>query len=306
MKRVAVIDVGSNSIKYFLGELNTDGTLKTITDQNDITRLGEGLRETGVLSDEAMARNSAAITRFAADARANNTDKIFCVGTMALRNAKNTADFIARVQSDANITLTVIPGEEEARLSYLAVLSALGTDGEVVVFDTGGGSTEFIFGNGADITQRFSIDLGAIRITEKYFADDPVAPGSVDNALAEILSDLEKGGVSGNPKQLVGIGGTVTSMGAVMHQMTTYNPDIIQGSVLSCDEIENQIASYSAKTLEARRTIPGLQPKRADVILAGACILKAITTRLGALSIIISDRGLRHGLAYEQLKEETK
>jgi len=304
MKRVAVIDVGSNSIKYFLGALNADGTLKTITDQNDIVRLGEGLRETGMLSDTAMARNAQAITRFANDARANGADKILCVGTMALRNAKNTTEFITRVQADANVTLTVIPGEEEARLSYLAVLSALSTVGEVVVFDTGGGSTEFIFGNGADITQRFSIDLGAVRITEKYFSDDPVAPGSVDNALNEILANLEKGGVIGNPKQLVGIGGAVTSMGAVMHQMTTYDPDVIQGSVLTRDEIDRQVADYSTKTLDARKTIPGLQPKRAEVILAGACILKAICTRLGALSIIISDRGLRHGLAYEQLKEE--
>ena len=306
MKRVAVIDVGSNSVKYFLGELHTGGTLKTIKDQNDIARLGEGLRETGLISDDAMTRNAEAITRFAADARANGADKICCVGTMALRNAKNAADLINRVQADANVMLTVIPGEEEARLSYLAVLSALGTEGDVVVFDTGGGSTEFIFGNGSDITQRFSIDLGAIRITEKYFTDDPVAAGSVDNALAEILFDLEKGGVTGNPKQLVGIGGTVTSMGAVMHKMTTYNPDIIQGSILSRAEVEKQVSDYSAKTIEARKNIPGLQPKRADVILAGACILQAICTRLDALSIIISDRGLRHGLAYEQLKEEVK
>lgn len=306
MKRIAVIDVGSNSVKYFLGELNADGTLCTIHDENDITRLGEGLRETGILNPEAMERTAAAIARFAEKARTGGAALIKCVGTMALRNAGNTSDFINIIKETAGVELTVITGGEEARLSYLAVLSGLGAMDNVIVFDTGGGSTEFVYGEGSAVSKRFSIDLGAIRITEKYFSDDPVTPGNVEAVLAEISNDLEKGGCNGTAATLVGIGGTVTSMGAVKHQLAVYDPDIIQGSELDMPDVEAQIALYSTKTLAQRREIIGLQPRRADVILAGACIIKAILTRLSADKLTISDRGLRHGMAYELLKEDSQ
>jgi len=305
MKKIAIIDVGSNSIKFFLGEKNADGTLATILDQNDIARLGEGLRETGMISPDAMQRNSQAIARFAQTARANGADEIFCVGTMALRNAANTNEFIKLVKDTCDVNLTVIPGEEEARLSYLAVLSALPlSDGKLAIFDTGGGSTEFVFGTGTIMENRFSIDLGAIRITEKHFQADPVSPADVEAALAEIDACFAGGGVTDTVSQLVGMGGAVTSMGAVKHKMTIYDPDVIQGSTLTLADVEEQIEAYSTRTIEQRKEIIGLQPKRADVILAGACILKVIMRLLGVDKLTISDRGLRHGMAFDLLAEK--
>jgi len=301
MKKIAIIDVGSNSIKFFLGEKGADGTLSTILDKNDIARLGEGLRETGMINPEAIQRNSQAIANFAQTARENGADEIFCVGTMALRNAKNTDEFVKLVKDTCDVNLIVIPGEEEARLSYLAVLSALPlSDGKLAIFDTGGGSTEFVFGTGTTMEKRFSIDLGAIRITEKYFQADPVSPTDVEAALAEIDACFANGNVAGIVSQLVGMGGTVTSMGAVKHKMTTYDPDIIQGSTLALSDVEEQIEAYSTRTIEQRKEI-ALQPKRADVILAGACILKVIMRRLGVDKLTISDRGLRHGMAFDLL-----
>jgi len=302
--RKAIIDVGSNSIKFFLGGLNPDGTLETICDENDIARLGEGLRETGQISVEAMTRNKDAIVRFAAKARENGADEIHCVGTMALRNARNTPDFVKLIKETCDVDLVVIPGDEEARLSYLAVLSGLTLqEGKLAIFDTGGGSTEFVFGEGAGVSKRFSVDLGAIRITETYFKADPVSSVDVEAALVEIDSIFAKCGVGGNVTQLVGMGGTVTSMGAVKHKMAKYDPDVIQGSVLTLGDVETQITDYSAKTVEERKAITGLQPKRADVILAGACILKVIITRLGVNKLTISDRGLRHGMAFDLFKK---
>jgi len=304
MSKKAIIDVGSNSIKFFLGDLAQDGTLQTVIDENDIARLGEGLRETGVISPEAMQRNNEAIARFAEKARANGVGDIVCVGTMALRNAKNTGDFIKLVKESSNVDLTVIPGEEEARLSYLAVLSGLTLqDGKLAIFDTGGGSTEFIFGEGKTVSKRFSVDLGAIRITEKYFKADPVSKADVDAAIAEIDSTFRENDVNGKVSQLVGMGGTVTSMGAVKHKMVKYDPDVIQGSALTLADVEEQIEAYSSRTIEARKEITGLQPKRADVILAGACILKVIINRLGVNGLTISDRGLRHGMAFDMLSK---
>lgn len=300
MKRVGIIDIGSNSIKFFVGEKCEDGTIKTIIDKNDIARLGEGLRETGRISDEALERNAQSVAAFAAEAKENGADMIVSVGTMALRSAANSADFVARVKELCGVEVQIIPGEEEARLSYLAILSGMPVpDGELVIFDTGGGSTEFIFGKGTELVNRFSVNLGAIRITEKFFADDPVAEGSVEAAVKEIDEEFAAAGVTGSPVKLVGMGGTVTSMGAVKHKMVVYNPDIIQGSALTKADIEEQIQEYSKRTVAQRREIPGLQPKRADVILAGACILKDITERLGVDELTISDRGLRHGLAFD-------
>ena len=187
MKKVAIIDIGSKSIKFFVGEKAEDGSIRTILDTNDIAALGEGLSKTGRISDEALERNAQSVATFAAKARDLGAEKIVSVGTMALRSAENSADFVARVKELCDVDVQIIPGEEEARLSYLAVLSGLPLkDGELVIFDTGGGSTEFIFGRGKELKNRFSVNLGSNRITEDFFADDPVKEGSVEKAVAQI------------------------------------------------------------------------------------------------------------------------
>lgn len=301
MSRKAIIDIGSNSIKFFVGELAEDKTIKTILDTNDIARLGEGLDATGIISPEAMERNVASVAAFAAKAKELGADQIVSVGTMALRKAGNSAEFVEKVKKACGVEVQIIPGEEEARLSYLAILSGLPLekDADLVVFDTGGGSTEFIYGKGTEMVKRFSVNLGAVRITENYLKADPVSCDDVKAAIAQIDREFAEAGVEGRPAKLVGMGGTVTSMGAVKHKMVKYDPAVIQGSTLTRADIEEQIAEYSKRTVEERKELPGLQPKRADVILAGACILKVITDRLGADGLTISDRGLRHGLAFD-------
>ena len=301
MSRKAVIDVGSSSIKFFLGELTEDGTLKTVFDENDIQRIGEGLRETGIISPEAMQRNIEALSRFAKKARENGADDVICIGTMALRNATNAVDFLRQAREVCGVKVSVISGEEEARLSYLAVLSGLPVfEEKIVIFDTGGGSTEFVFGEGNKVNKRFSIDIGSLRITEKFFKKDPVPEGDIARAVEEIESVFNRYDVKGEVSQLVGMGGTITSMGSVKHKMEQYDRKKIQGSKLTMDDIEEQILDYGKKTIEERRKIVGLQPKRADVILAGSLILRGILRQLGAGEVTISDKGIRHGLAFDR------
>ena len=300
MSRKAIIDIGSNSIKFFVGELAADKTITTVLDTNDIARLGENLNKTGMICPEAMERNVASVANFCAKAKELGANEIVAVGTMALRTASNSAEFVEKVKAACGLEVQIIPGEEEARLSYLAVLSGLPLQGgDLVVFDTGGGSTEFIFGHGTQLVKRFSVNLGAVRITENYLTSDPVTPEQVSAAIAQIDKEFAVAGVEGHPDQLVGMGGTVTSMGAVKHKMIKYDPDVIQGSTLTKADISEQIGDYSTRTIEQRKELPGLQPKRADVILAGACILDVITSRLGVDKLTISDRGLRHGLAFD-------
>ena len=265
----AVIDMGTNSLKMHVATVR-DGRTEVLGDFTEVTRLGEGLHETGELSTEAIARNVEAIASFQAKAQELGAETVVAVGTMALRSASNSKVFTDAVRERCGLDVEVVPGEEEARLSYLAVLSGLGTgEGRVVVFDTGGGSTEFIFGDGEDILDRFSLDVGARQPTEQFCTSDPVTEAE----LAAMVADLEaqfarlKPGVD----SLVGMGGTVTSMGAVHHKMKVYDADVIQGSVLTLAEVERQVQMYRSLTIDERRETVGLMPKRADVILAGAC-----------------------------------
>jgi exopolyphosphatase/guanosine-5'-triphosphate,3'-diphosphate pyrophosphatase len=170
----------------------------------------------------------------------------------------------------------------------------------LVVFDTGGGSSQFTFGQGERVLERFSVNVGAVRYTERFGLNGVVTSEILAEAIAAISTDLSRLDGREQPDTLAAMGGAVTNLTAVSYGMAKYNPDVIQGAILHRSEIERQIELYRSMTLEARREIVGLQPKRADVILAGACIVQAIMDKLGKDSVIVSDRGLRHGLLIER------
>lgn len=301
----AVIDIGTNSIKFCLAEsAKQDGTFEVIKDANDIAKLGEGLKDTGLIGPEPLERNAQSVAAFAKEAKEAGADETAVVGTMALRTARNTADFAKRVKELCGLEVRVIPGEEEAQLSYIAVMSGIAgaAEANLVTFDTGGGSTEFVFGEAGSIKRKFSLNIGAIRFTEAYLSQMPVPAAKLSEAQAQIRKELSEGGVTAGAKFLVGMGGNVTSIASVKHQMKVYDPDVIQGSKLTLADIDAQIADYAGKTLDERRTIVGLQPKRADVILAGACIVRQIMELTGVSELTVSDRGLRHGLLYRLFK----
>lgn len=300
MDKYAILDIGTNSIKFFLFSIE-NGKSATIIDTNNISRLGEGLLKTGIISDEAMDRNIEALSEFMKSAEEENVKEITAVGTMCLRTAKNSDVFLKRVKDELGLIITVIPGEEEARLSYLAVLSTIGnTDQNVVVFDTGGGSTEFIFGKGTNLNNRISLNLGAVHPTEEFLISNPVKDDELKTMQDHMMDYFGERITDKRADYLIGIGGTVTSMGAVMYKMVKYDPKIIQGSQMSLDEVKKQIKLYQNKTIEERKQIPGLQPKRADVILAGAGIINTIMKIFKIDSFTISDRGLRHGLMFDK------
>ncbi len=301
MDRNAVIDIGTNSIKLYVAELGPDGSLATVIDKNNIARLGEGMDEERTLQQEAIRRNAEAVAEFADLAKSNGAGEIVAVGTMALRTAKNAKDFIDAVRDLSGIEVRVIPGEEEAEFAYLAVLSGIGASVErLAVCDVGGGSTEFIFGGQAGIDRRFSINLGAVKVSADYLSSDPPSSKEVEDAISYVLDVLKENGVNDNMPvdKLVGIGGTITSMGAVKFKMEKYDPDVIQGSILTRDDVDRLIALFRSVPLDERRNIVGLQPKRAEVIIGGACIVRGIMESLGTDELTMSDRGLRHGLMF--------
>jgi exopolyphosphatase/guanosine-5'-triphosphate,3'-diphosphate pyrophosphatase len=295
--RYAVVDVGTNSVKLLLGEVAADGRWHTILDRVEITRLGEGLSETGRLDPAAVERTIATIADMADEARRNGAEAIAAVGTAGLRSAIDGAVFVDEAQARSGLQVEVVSGEEEGRLSYLAATTGLDLGpGSLVVFETGGGSSQFTFGHDGQTDERFSVGVGAVRFTEAYGLSGVVERDQLTAALEAIASEL--GQLDGRPvpDELVAIGGAATNLAAVKHGLATYDPDVVQGTVLDRAEIDRQIELYRTRSSEERREIVGLQPKRADIILAGACIVRTVLEKLGRESLVVSDRGLRHGL----------
>lgn len=299
--RYAVIDAGTNSIKFHIGEHDVNGKWRTVVDRAELTRLGEGLAQGGAIIDAALERTVAAIAAMVDEAKRHGVRAIAVVGTAGLRIAANGNEVVAAIQARTGVHIEVISGEEEGRLAYVAAKAGLGLNqGSLVVFDTGGGSSQFTFGHDAVVDERFSVDVGAVRYTERYRLDRAVSPEVLREAMAAISADLSR--IEGRPvpAALVAMGGAVTNITAVMHRLAAYDPAVVQGSVLDRAEIDRQIELYRSLDADARRAIVGLQPKRAEVILAGACIVRTVMEKLGKQSFTVSDRGLRHGVLAER------
>jgi exopolyphosphatase/guanosine-5'-triphosphate,3'-diphosphate pyrophosphatase len=296
-ERFAVLDVGTNSIKFYVGERVAGGGWTRVVDRAEITRLGEGLRENGQISPEAQARATSAIAGMVDEAKREDARAIVGVATAGLRMAANADDVVAAVKASTGLQIEAIPGDEESRLAFLAVKIGLGlADASLVVFDTGGGSTQVTFGHGDEVDERFSVEVGAVRFTEQFGLAGAVSSTVLDEARAAIAEGLSRVDGHERPETLFGIGGAVTNLTAVKHQLAKYDPDIVQGTILGKDEVDRQIELYRTRDADERRSIVGLQPKRADVILAGACIVRTVMEKLGQTSLTVSDRGLRHGV----------
>jgi exopolyphosphatase/guanosine-5'-triphosphate,3'-diphosphate pyrophosphatase len=293
----AVIDCGTNSIKFNISERRPDGTWRTIVDRGEVTRLGEGIAETGEIAPAAIERTVEAIAGMADEAKRHQASTLVAVGTMGMRTAANSEAFMARVRERCGVAIEVISGQEEGRLAYLAVKSGLGlARGRLTIFDTGGGSTQFTFGHGDAVDEQFSLNIGAVRLTAQHGLGGVLTPAQLEAALAAIAGEFSTLDGRPSPEALVGMGGAITNMTAVMHGLATYDPEVVQGSVLTRAEVERQIELYRSRDVAARRQIVGLQPKRADVILAGACVVRTVMVKLGRDALSVSDRGLRHGL----------
>ena len=300
-ERYAVIDAGTNSIKFHIAERDANGRWRSVVDRAEVTRLGEGLVPQGAIIDAAIERTADAIAGMADEARRCGVRAIAAVGTAGWRMASNSREVLAAIRSRTGVVIEVVSGEEEGRLAFVATQAGMGlTQGSLVVFDTGGGSSQFSFGHDARVDERFSVDVGAVRYTERYGLDRAVSPEVLREALAAIAPDLSRIDGRPAPDALVGMGGAVTNLAAVMHCLAKYDPAVVQGSVIDRAEIDRQIELYRSCDAGARRAIVGLQPDRAEVILAGACIVRTIMDKLGQQSFTVSDRGLRHGVLAER------
>lgn len=295
--RYAVIDVGTNSVKFHLAERGAAGQWRTVADRAEVSQLGEGLNRTGSIGEAALARTIEAIAAMTEEAAREGAFATAAVGTAGLRLAANREQAVAAIEARTGLRVEVISGAEESRLAFLAARSGLGLkSGSLAVFDTGGGSSQFTFGHDDIVDEQFSVDVGAVRFTERFKLGAAVSPEELQQAKAAIAADLAALDGRPVPGALAAMGGAITNLAAVSHGLAKYDLEVVQGTVLTAAEVDRQIELYRSTDAAGRRAVVGLQPKRAEVILAGACIVATIMEKLGKTSLTVSDRGLRHGV----------
>jgi exopolyphosphatase/guanosine-5'-triphosphate,3'-diphosphate pyrophosphatase len=300
-RRYAVIDVGTNSVKLLVGERSDDGSWRELVDRSEVTRLGEALAGSGRLQPSPMARTVDAIAELANEAWLQGADAVAAAGTAGLRAAANSADFRAAVAERCGLELEVIGGDEEARLSYLAAMADVeDATGSLLVFETGGGSTQFAFGRADRVDERFSLEVGAVRYTERFGLDGVVDDGTLAAALEAIASDLRSLEGRPTPDAVIAMGGAVTNLAAVQLGLETYDAEVVRGTELTAEQLDGLIELFRTRSAEERREIVGLQRKRAEVIVAGACVVRTVLAKLGSDALTVSDRGLRHRLLVER------
>ncbi len=309
-RRCAFIDIGTNAILCLIVELRETGRFRVLEDLAEIPRLGEGVDRTKRIGAAGERRSVEVLESYLSRCRNLGVEEIIAVGTSALRDARNRGEVGARLAARLGFEIRVISGEEEAAYSFLSVQRGLSLAGrELLVIDVGGGSTEFIRGNDSGMAEALSVDLGAVRLTERLLRSDPVKPEEYEGMVAQIDRELgplrDRWGQSGSSLTLVGIAGTFTTLAAVEKKLTRYSHSVVHGSRLTLAEVRRQARLFRDKTIAERKKIPGLEPKRADVILAGACLIERIMTFFHAREVIVSDQGVRYGLLYERLDRLT-
>jgi exopolyphosphatase/guanosine-5'-triphosphate,3'-diphosphate pyrophosphatase len=297
-RRFAAIDIGTNSVLLTVAE-QVGGTLRPILERAEITRLGEGTAASGQLSQDGIARTLAVLAEYAESARALGAERTATVATSAARDASNGAEFLEQARRTTGLELEIIAGSREAELSFQAAVADFGAPGRaLLVVDIGGGSTEFAFGTNGPPSFHASIDIGAVRLTERYVASDPPSAweraavrDSIDRAL-EHLPPAPAG------SELVALAGTATTLATLSLRLAAFDSARVHGAKLSRHQIHSLCERLWGMPLFERLALPGLQPGRADVIPVGAEILERIMGRFGFVTVTISDRGVRWGLLH--------
>ena len=300
--RVAAIDIGTNSVLLLIAEPR-GGVLEAVIERATITRLGEDVDARRALAPEAARRTLACLESYARELRAFGVEHVAAVGTSALRDAAGGAEFLDQAEALLGVRPRVISGREEAELTFHGSLSGLAMPaGDVCVFDVGGGSTEIIRGRSAlgsksTVEHAVSLDIGSVRLFERHVRHDPPLLEEMARIDADIESALAAAGAADPGAVLVGVAGTVTTLVALELGLPSYDSSRVHGFTLTRAAADALATRLAALTLAERLELAGLEPKRADVIVVGAAIVRSILAWSGRAGLAVSDRGVRWGLA---------
>ncbi len=312
MTRVAAIDCGTNSLRLLVADLDpASGYAERVERRTTIVRLGQGVDRTGVFAAEALQRTFACLEEYAALIGGLDVAAVRFVATSAARDVRNREEFLAGVRARIGVQPEIISGEEEAALSYDGATRELdrtgGARSPVLVVDLGGGSTEFVIqpdAAGPILSQ--SLDIGAVRLTERHLSNDPPTRAQVEAVgveVVEALRDLEV--PIDAARTLVGVSGTVTTMGAMVLDLQVYDRDRVNGARLAASGVLAAVDRVVAMSVAERRALPFMHPDRADVIGAGALILGGVVRRLGLPEVLVSAHDILDGIAWSLVAERS-
>lgn len=304
MTRVAAIDCGTNSIRLLIAEPDGAGGLKDLDRRLEVVRLGQGVDATGEFRPEALQRTFAAVDQYAELIKEAGVpvENVHFVATSATRDVKNREALFAGIEERLGVLPDVISGETEARLSFTGALSRVTPAGEpVLVMDIGGGSTELITGSSAgDLHSAISLDVGSVRVTERFLKQNPVADVDLVRATAYVDELLAGSGVDfGSIGTWIGVAGTVTTLAGVYLGLEQYDRERVHGAVIPLPAVDELLHQLAEMTVDEIRALPSMHPGRADVITGGALVEARIAARLSVEDLIVSESDILDGIALQ-------
>jgi exopolyphosphatase/guanosine-5'-triphosphate,3'-diphosphate pyrophosphatase len=296
-KRVAVIDVGTNSTRLLVADVE-DGKVSPLERRSTVTRLGRGVDLSGHLASEAIEDVCGAISGYVGILEELGAETVDTIATSAVRDADNGSAFIAELRERFALSARVLGGEEEARLTYLGATSESPPSEPTLVVDIGGGSTELIVGIGAEISFHDSLQAGVVRHSERCIASDPPTAGELEALATDVRGLIETSVGSGiAATHGIAVAGTPTSLAAIELELEPYNPSRVHGHALALSSIQRMLSRLASVPLSERVEIPGLHPDRAPTIVAGVVILVEVMRAFELEEITVSEHDILYGTA---------
>ena len=297
MTRVGVVDLGTNSTRLLVADV-ADGAVREVDRRLTITRLGEGVDERRLLLPTAVARVRNALSDYRRALEASGVERTLAVATSAVRDAENGEAFLGEVEWSYGFDTRLLSGHDEALLTFRGVSSGREVADGTLVVDVGGGSTELVLGGPEGVAWHESLDLGCVRLTERFLHSDPPSPGELDTAREHVHAVLAEHVPAGTrPTRAIGVAGTVTTLAVLSLGLDEEDPEVVDGHVLGSAWIAEQVDRLAAMPVDEIRRLRGMHPDRAPVIVAGSVVLAEMLRHFGLEELETSEQDIMHGAA---------
>jgi exopolyphosphatase/guanosine-5'-triphosphate,3'-diphosphate pyrophosphatase len=297
--RVGVVDLGTNTTRLLVADVD-DGRVSELVRRTRITRLGEGVDERRRLLPVPIARVRNCLSDYRRELESLGAERTLAIATSAVRDAENGEAFLGEVEWSYGFETRLLSGHDEALLTFRGVASARPIRGRTLIVDLGGGSTEFVLGEPDGLAFHESIDMGSVRMTERFLPSDPPSAADLEACAAAVRSLLAEripDGVRGGAEAAIGVAGTVTTLAALDLDLSEYDPERVHGHRIPAEAVEVQLRRLASLPLAERRRVPALEPERAPVIVAGAVIVREVLAHFGLRELEASERDIMDGAA---------
>jgi exopolyphosphatase / guanosine-5'-triphosphate,3'-diphosphate pyrophosphatase len=297
--RVAVIDIGTNSTRLLIADVESPGVYE-VERRTTVTNMGRGVDHTGMICSDAMESVCDVVAGYKARYEEMGMDRVMAIATSAVRDAINGEAFVAELRERFNLDPRMLTGEEEARLTYLGATAHRPESDPTLVFDIGGGSTELIVGTGSEVDFHTSLQAGTIRQSERHLTSDPPDPHELEDLAADIRNQIARAIAAqpeDRPTRAIAVAGTPTSLAAIDQGLEPYDRDRVHGYRLGMRPIQRMLSRLSSLPLAERLRVPGLHPGRAPTIVAGTVILVQVMRAFSLQEIEVSELDILHGSA---------